>query len=120
MRRLGLVLLVTLALAAPAAAAPPFKATLTALTHAPKVNAKWTYVVRVTDLGGRPIPAKIHLQILFQGVPVGQVGVHTVKKGVWRETIQWPPESKGQPLVFQAIVTVAGATRKLAYPIAVQ
>ena len=42
---------------------PPFKATLTAPTHTPKVNKKWYYVVRVTDLHGKPIKARLTAQI---------------------------------------------------------
>ena len=97
--------------------------TLTADNHHPKVNGRWSYAVRVTSAAGKPIPARIHLQILFGGIPVGQVGVHRVRNGVWKETFgtrgnpPFPPSSRGQPLVFQAVVTAAGQTVTRNWPI---
>jgi hypothetical protein len=99
-------------------AAPRFRATLSAATHTPKANANWHYVVRVTSLDGRPLRASVHLQVLFEGAPVGQIGRHTVT-GVWQETIQWPPASVGHPLVFQAVVHALGTSRKLDWPVRV-
>lgn len=93
--------------------------TLTAPTHRPLVNANWTYVVRVRDAAGRPLKARVHLQVLSSGVPVGQIGVHDVV-GIWRETISWPPASAGHPLVFQAEVTAAGTTVTANYPLMVR
>ncbi|MDX6513978.1 MAG: hypothetical protein QOE36_3482 [Gaiellaceae bacterium] len=90
---------------------------LTADTHTPKAGAKWSYAVRVTDGRGRPLPARVHLQILFGGAPVGQVGAHRVR-GLWRETLgtprnpPWPARSRGVPLTFQAVVTANGMTVK--------
>ena len=75
--------------------------------------------MRVRDASGRPLRARVHLQVLFNGAPVGEIGVHTVV-GVWKETINWPPESAGHPLVFHAEVTAAGSTVKLDYPLTVQ
>jgi hypothetical protein len=91
---------------------------LTAQSHHPHVRKRWSYEVRVTDAAGRPVPARVHLQILFGGVPVGQVGRHRVASGVWRETLgapgnpPFPARARGQPLVFQAVVTAKGQTRK--------
>lgn len=100
--------------------------TLTGQTHHPKVNGRWSYTVRVTDAAGKPIPAKIHLQVLFAGVPVGQIGRHEIKNGVWHETIgapgnpPFPPASRGRHLVFQAVVTADGVTVKRDWPITPQ
>jgi hypothetical protein len=94
---------------------------LTAQTHHPHVGRRWSYEVRVTDLAGRPVAARVHLQILFGGVPVGQVGRHRVPGGIWRETLgapgnpPFPARARGQPLVFQAVVTAKGQTRKANY-----
>jgi hypothetical protein len=68
--------------ATPPATTGPVRATLTASTHRPRVNADWTYVVRVRDAAGRPIRARVHLQVLFGVVPVGQIGTHWVIGGV--------------------------------------
>ena len=99
------------------AQAPPFRVRLTAQSHHPRVGKLWHYEVRVTDAKGRPLHALVHLQILFNGTPVGQVGRHQVV-GVWRETLgapgnpPFPAQARGQPLVFQAVVTARGRTVK--------
>jgi hypothetical protein len=97
--------------------APPFHVRLTAQSHHPLVGKRWHYEVHVTDAKRRPLRALVHLQILFGGTPVGQVGRHRVV-GVWRETIgvpgnpPFPVSARGQPLVFQAVVTARGKTVK--------
>lgn len=106
----------------PTATAPvavAIHATLTAPTHTPKVNAPWHYVVRVTNGAGHPVSAVVHLQALFQGAVVGQIGLHTVGHGVWSETITWPPASVGQALVFQVLATALGSTVTINYPLQV-
>jgi hypothetical protein len=106
--------------------APPIHVRLTAQSHHPLVGKPWHYAVHVTDANGKPIPAKIHLQFLFRNLPVGQVGRHTVRNGVWQETIgaggnaPFPAAARGQPLVLQAIVTANGQTRKANYWIVVR
>jgi hypothetical protein len=105
---------------------PSIRVRLLAQSHHPRVGEPWRYEVRVTDSAGRPTAARIHLQILFGGVPVGQVGSHRVKGGVWRETIgrganpPFPARARGQPLVFEAVVTAKGQTRKVDYWIRVR
>lgn len=99
---------------------------LTGQSHHPRVGKKWSYEVRVTDSAGKRVPANIHLQFLFSGVPVGQVGRHHVRNGVWRETFgvpgnpPFPERARGQPLVLQAVVTALGETRKATYWIRVR
>ena len=99
---------------------------LTAQSHRPRVGKPWHYEVRVTDAAGRPVPATVHLQILFGGVPVGQVGRHRVRDGIWRETLgtpgnpAFPSRARGQPLVFQAVATAKGETKKATYWIRVR
>jgi hypothetical protein len=104
----------------------PFRATLHAPTHTPRAGKPWLYSVRVTDLRGRPIAARIRMQVLFGGVPVGKVdGGRTFRfVGVRREPrdspLIWPSRARGQPLVFEAVVTARGATRRLDYPVRVR
>jgi hypothetical protein len=107
-----------------AAAAPArIRVTLTGENHHPKVNGRWSYSVRVTNTAGRPVAARIHVQILFGGVPVGQIDVHRVRNGVWKETFgvpgnpPFPPASRGQHLVLQAVVTARGQRVKRNWPI---
>src|SRR5207244_8634559 len=91
-------------------ARPAFRAVLHAPTHTPKAGRPWLYRVRVTDLQGRPIRARITMQVLFGGIPVGKVdGGKTFSfVGRWREPrkepLIWPARSRGRPLTFEAIV----------------
>jgi hypothetical protein len=107
-------------------AAPKIHVRLTAQSHHPRVGKPWRYEVRVTDAAGRPVAADLHLQILFGGVAVGQIGRHHVPDGVWRETIgagpnpPFPARSRGQPLVLQAIATAGGRTGSATYWIRVR
>ena len=91
------------------------RVSITAESHHPQLGHTWTYRVRVTDAAtGKPVAARIHLQFLFGGAPVGEVGRHRVRDGVWRETIPatgkdaFPPASVGQSLVLRANVTAPG------------
>jgi hypothetical protein len=112
-RRL-LVVVIALVLAAPAVAAPKLHVVVTGQDHHPRVGKRWHYEVRVTNAAGKPVASRIHLQFLFAGVPVGEVGVHAVKSGVWQETFgapgnpSFPPASRGQRLVLQASATAKG------------
>jgi hypothetical protein len=103
------------------ALALPFKATLHAPTHTPRVNRPWPIWIRVTDRAGRPIRARLTMRFLFAGVPVGKVDngrVYTFT-GTWRERkgeeITFPAEGRGHRLTFQALVTARGRTAKLNY-----
>jgi len=105
---------------------PKFSASLTAPTHRPKANAPWRYTIYVTDLHGRPIAAKVRMQVLFNGFPAGQVdnGKTFSFAGTWREPrnapVIWPPASRGRALTFEALVTARGQTKKLDYAIRVR
>jgi hypothetical protein len=103
------------------AVALPFKATLHAPTHTPRVSRPWPISIRVTDPQGRAIRARLTMRFLFAGVPVGKVDngrVYTFT-GTWRERkgdeIEFPPTSRGQRLTFQALVTARRRTIKLNY-----
>src|SRR5919201_440288 len=99
----------------------PFKATLHAPTHTPRVNRPWVVSIRATDLHGRPIRARLTMRFLFAGVPVGKVDngrVYTFV-GRWREKkgeeIKFPRTSRGHRLTFQALVTARRHTLRLNY-----
>jgi hypothetical protein len=107
-------------------AVAPFRAVLHAPTHTPKADKPWLYSVRVTDLQGRPIRARITMRVLFGGIPVGKVdsGKTFTFVGTWREPkdspLIWPARSRGHPLTFEAIVTARSATKRLDYTIDVK
>ena len=118
-------------LAGPGAAAPQAKklhVVLTGQDHHPRVGKTWSYTVTVTNAAGKPVACKIHLQMLLAGLSVvGEVGVHNVKNGIWKETIvatgpnAFPPAARGQPLALQATVTAKGyATAKARWSIVVK
>jgi hypothetical protein len=103
------------------ALAVPFKATLHAPTHTPRVKKPWPIWIRVTDRSGRPIRARLTMRFLFAGIPVGKVDngrVYTFT-GTWREKkgqeIKFPPNARGHRLTFQAVVTARRRTVKLNY-----
>jgi hypothetical protein len=126
MRLWILIATAVLALAAPAVAAAPktFKASLTALTHKPKINIHWPYQVTVTDLKGKPLAATLSLAVVD---PVG--GVHPVQygsstkyitnfaiKGSFRNYVIWPPASAvGLALKFRATLKTAKGKTVLIY-----
>jgi hypothetical protein len=93
--------------------APRLSVVIRGENHHPLVGRKWHYEVRVTA-DGKPVSCRIHLQFLFSGAPVGQVGRHALADGVWRETFgiginpPFPPASRGQSLVLEATATKPG------------
>jgi len=130
-----LVLVVSLlALASSAAAATPaVKATLTTTTATPVVDEPWRWLVVVKDAKGKPLPARMKLQILFGDIVVGcwkgtemtqctgaNPGTWIVFKGKKTGTLTWPLQSVGTKLAFQAVVTAGGKTIKLRKPVTVQ
>lgn len=106
----------TLALAASGSAAPRFQVLLLAPTHTPVATAPWPYAVVVTSAAGRLVPAKLHLQITFGGLAVGQVGRHATP-GFWAETLEWPRSAIGQRVGLEVDVAAAGGTKRLNYAI---
>ena len=110
------------ALATAALATAPVKATLTAPGHAPKINTKWHYTLRVTA-AGRPVSARITAQIVD---PIG--GAHPVDlastkkpitnypiKGVFRDYVIWPSSSRDIPLTLRFRIRAGGQTTTLRY-----
>ena len=124
-------LVLLLVLVPSAAAALSFKAKLTAATHTPTINTKWRYSVRVTNLKGQAITAKVTVQIVD---PLG--GVHPVEfgnrkvnvinhsfYGTFRDFVIWPPSSATQiggiavTLTFRTIVKTAKGKVVLHYDV---
>jgi hypothetical protein len=116
--------LVVVAVAALALQSAGFKATLLAGGHAPAINTRWPYSVKVTNTKGKPLAARLTAVVVD---PIG--GVHPVEffssstkhvtnfpiKGTFRDAIIWPPESKGYALTFRMTVRVGTAKRVLTY-----
>ena len=128
---LGAVLAVA-ALALPLAASASrdklaFKASLTAPTHTPKIIVKWWYTVKVTDLHGHPIAAKITARIKdplgsLHQVQFGRNVTKDVKNypitGRFRDWVNWPRDSAiGITLTFQVVVKTSKGQTVLSYDV---
>jgi hypothetical protein len=121
------VLGVLLAWSAPALAAGKLHVVVKGQDHHPRVNKRWHYEVHVTNGAGKPVASRIHLQLLFGNLPVGEVGVHVLKRGFFEETLgtpgnpPFPPAARGQHLSLQATATAKGyAQAKAVWPIVVR
>lgn len=99
-----------------------FDARLTAPSHTPKVNVPWRIVVTVKDAAGKPIRAKLLMNVLFGGRVVGQVDEGKVYDffGRHQQDITWPPASIGYALTLQAVVTVKGSAKKIEWAVKVR
>ncbi len=127
------VCLGALILAASAAAANPVSATLTASSTKPLVGAPWRYTITVKDQAGKPLAAKVKLQILLGTLVVGcwrstaMVRCSGAKAGTWiafkgkrAATIIWPALSVTGKLAFRATVVAGTRTLRLRAPVTVQ
>ncbi len=134
MRTLILLALAALLLCSTAVAgSPPVKATLTATTSTPVVNEPWRWTVVVKDARGKPLRAKMKLQILFGTLVVGcwkgtaitqctgtSPGTWIAFRGKRTGTLTWPQASVGQKLTFRALVVAGGRMLRLRVPVKVQ
>jgi len=116
--------LAKLVLAGSLLVAAPVHVTLTAPGHTPKINTRWSYVVRATE-GGKPVAARLTAQIVD---PIGgsypvQFGKSTKNitnwpfKGTFRDFIIWPASSRGVPLKLRLTVRVGGARKIITYAV---
>jgi hypothetical protein len=133
MRLVSLACVATLALTASAAAANPVRATMSTSSTMPLVDAPWRYTITVKDQAGKPLAAKVRLQILLGTLVVGcwkytaMVQCSGAKAGTWiafkgkrRGTITWPAQSAGTKLTFQATVVTGTRTLRLRALVTVQ
>ena len=135
MRLLVVLGAIALAVAGAAAAADPnpVRATMATGSTKPLVDTPWKYTVVVKDRQGRPLAAKMRLQILLDTVVVGcwkrtaMVPCSGASSGTWIRfkgkrtgTLEWPAQSAGVKLTFQAIVVVAGRSLRLRAPVTAQ
>ena len=93
----------------PPPAIAPLHATFRALTHRPRVNTHWRYVVGATpnDADGRPITSVVHVRVRVNGVWL-EFGSNSFT-GAYQDQVSWPPSARGKLLIFEA--TVAQGTR---------
>jgi hypothetical protein len=133
MRGLAVLLVMLVAASSVAAATPVVRASLATSTPTPAVDEPWRWTVVVKDGKGKPLPAKMKLQILLGTLVVGcwkgaamtqctgaGAGTWIPFRGKKTGTLAWPVLSVGQKLTFQAVVVAGGKTLKLRAPVTVQ
>jgi hypothetical protein len=137
MRLLVLVFVIALALTAltvsAAAVLNPVRATMSTSSTTPLVDTPWRYTITVKDQAGKPVVAKVRLQILLGTLVVGcwkssaivpcsgaKAGRWIAFKGKRTGTITWPAQSAGVKLTFQATVVAGTRTLRLRAPVMVR
>jgi hypothetical protein len=132
MRRLALAIL-ALVLAASAAGATQVRVTLKTSSATPVVDQPWRYTITVKSGAGKPLAARMRLQILLGTTVVGcwkggqmaqcldgSLGSWIPLKGKRTGVLTWPAQSVGVKLTFRAIVVAQKRTFKLRAPVTVQ
>lgn len=131
---LALALALGAVLVAPAGAAQaPPRVKLVTGTPTPTVGHPWRWTVTVRSASGKPLAAKMRLQILVGSTVVGCWKGSAMAQclgggsGTWLRfrgkrtgLLTWPAASVGARLTFQAVVVAGGRTRKLRAPVTVQ
>jgi len=133
MRLLVVFCALTLTMAASATAANPVRATMSTSSTTPLVDTPWRYTITVKNQAGKPLAAKVRLQILLGTLVVGcwkgsamapcsgsNAGTWISFKGKRTGTITWPAQSAGVKLTFQATVVAGTRSLKLRAPVTVQ
>ena len=116
-----------------AAASAPVRAALRTSSATPVVDEPWRYTVTVRSAAGKPLAARMRLQILVGGTVVGcwkggemaqcldgSLGSWIVFKGKRTGVLTWPAQSVGVTLTFRAIVVAQKQTFRLRAPVVVQ
>jgi hypothetical protein len=132
MRLLVLALLAAL-LVPSAAASASVRAVLRTSSATPVVDEPWRYTVTVRSAAGKPLPARMRLQILVGATVVGcwkggemvqcldgSLGNWIVFKGKRTGVLTWPAQSVGAKLTFRALVVAQKRTFRLRAPVVVQ
>lgn len=111
-------------LAVGASAAAPVVARLVAATHAPRVGARWRYVVRLTR-SGKPAAGTVTIDVVdahgkAHPAMLGAsrrkiVGLHV--KSVFRSFVVWPKAARGVRLELRAVAHVGGTTTTAAFAV---
>jgi len=100
----------------------PVQGKLTADNHSPVVKKDWHYSLIVTNASGHPLSGTVDIEFVFGGVVVGHDSppTHPVTNGRWHDALQFPADSVGEPLIFQAVVHTSRGSITLDWPITVR
>jgi hypothetical protein len=99
----------------PPAANTPLHASFRALTHRPRVNAPWRYVVGASpnDANGTPIHTLVHLRVRVNGV-WDDFGSNTFV-GAYQDVVKWPPAARGRRLIYEVTVQQGSRSKTFRY-----
>lgn len=107
-----------------ALAAGSIRVTITGENHAPVANRPWTYSLTVTSATRSKVSGTVTTEFLFGGAVVGHQPPENVrfKNGVYHDTLTFPAEAKGFPLVgvhlvLEAVVRTADGTGEASWSI---
>src|ERR687887_2410926 len=106
-----LAALVAVGTAAAVTVTGQFKGTLTATTHTPTVNQRWTYYVSAKTLKGRRLHASAHVQVFEGKKRVNIIGWHQFT-GSYHQGYRWPTSTRGHRFTFQVLLIATGANGK--------
>ena len=98
---------------------PALHVSLTAATHHPQVNARWSYTVHATDPRGRKVDAVVSPRIVYNGKTVDTLGYYGFK-GQLTRTYKWPASTRGKSLDFTVRVQGLGKVVFATYPVTVR
>lgn len=133
MRVLLLLCVLVLAAAASAGAANGVRATMSTSSTTPLAGSPWRYTIIVKDKAGKPIAARVRLQILLGTLVVGcwkktamaecagtNAGTWIAFKGKRTGVLTWPARSAGVKLTFQATIVAGARSLELRAPVTIR
>ncbi|HET8672357.1 MAG TPA: hypothetical protein VFL87_01880 [Thermoleophilaceae bacterium] len=102
-------------------------ARMTVATHTPRANHKVPVKIVVRTRSGRRLSGTVQYHFIVGGGVVGTRSCHNTgsvpchfRRGIYRDTIKFPPMAEGYRITFQAVVKTNLGTKKLNYWIQVR
>lgn len=109
---------------ASALAAGSIRVSIKGLNHSPTANRQWTYSLTVTSVSGSKLSGTVTTEFLFGGAVVGHQPPENAqfKNGVYHDTLRFPAQAKGFPLVgvhlvLEAVVHTADGSGEASWSI---
>jgi hypothetical protein len=88
-----------------------FRGSLSASSHSPTVNQRWTYTISARTLTGKRLKASAHIQVFERGKRVDIIGWRQFR-GTLTGSHRWSPSTRGHKYTFQAVLIATGANKK--------
>jgi hypothetical protein len=101
----------------------PVRATLHGASHAPVAGKSWSYSVKVTDAGGKPLSGTVETEFVLPSI--GVVGketppVHPLKAGVLHDSLTFPAAALGHPIMLVTVIHTSVGSVALGWPVNVK